>query len=125
MPRKRLFISFLGVFVVASVITPSYGWEWQGRCGLSRSSLQTCTITKGDAVLKGEIGMLYTYRLPSGKEFERFMPSEGRGRACAEEGYMRQTSKTWFPIRSICEGDLIMHQLPTGNNMLIEIYDSP
>lgn len=119
------YVSLAGVCFISSAHLPAYGWEWNGKCGTSSSALQTCRIKKGDAVLKGEVGTLYTYTLPSGQAYERFMPTSSRGRACQEEGLMREAGKSWFPIRSICVDSLIIHELPTGNRMLVELYDSP
>ena len=117
-------ITGFGVFGLSG--QAALAWEWYAGCGKSASSLVNCKITKGDAVYQNQIGMLYTYTLPSGVRYERFMASATRGRMGNEKGLMRQSGKSWFPIRTIMSNDgLIIHQLPTGNNMLVEQNTSP
>ena len=103
----------------------AFAWEWNAGCGKSANSLVNCVITKGDAVYQDQVGMLYTYTLPSGIKYERFMATASRGVMGNEKGFMRQSRKSWFPIRTIMANGLIVHQLPSGNNMLVEQNTSP
>ena len=115
--------SIIGIFGVFSQAV--FAWEWTALCGKSATSLDNCTITKGDAVHEGQVGMLYTYTLPSGIRYERFMATASRGIMGNEKGVMRQSGKSWFPIRTIMNNGLIVHQLPSGNKMLVEQNTSP
>jgi hypothetical protein len=113
----------IGIYGISS--QSAFAWEWTARCGKSATSLVNCTITKGDAVHEGQVGMLYTYTLPSGIRYERFMATASRGIMGNENGVMRQSSKSWFPIRTTMSSELIIHQLPSGNSMLVEENTSP
>jgi hypothetical protein len=32
-----------------------HAWEWKGKCGITKSTISTCTFIKGDGALPGEI----------------------------------------------------------------------
>jgi hypothetical protein len=34
---------------------PVHAWEWKGKCGITKSTISTCTFIKGDGALPGEI----------------------------------------------------------------------
>ena len=126
MKRNHYFLALIAGFGVFGLSgQPAFAWEWNAGCGKSATSLVNCTITKGDAVYQDQVGMLYTYTLPSGVRYERFMATTNRGRMGNEKGFMRQSGKSWFPIRTVMNNGLIIHQLPSGNNMLVEQNTSP
>jgi hypothetical protein len=52
------------------VATAVHASEWKGKCGISKSTITTCTFIKGDGALGGETGTSYTYALPSGDRFQ-------------------------------------------------------
>jgi hypothetical protein len=99
--------------------------EWKGNCGISKSTITTCTFIKGDGALGGETGASYTYVLPSGDRFQRFVADSIAGGICDSPGLMRKNNGPWFRIATSCSGPFIIHSLPTGNSMLVEIYDTP
>jgi len=103
----------------------AYAWEWKGKCGVSKSTVSTCTFVKGDGALRGETGTTYTYILPTGDRFMRFVADAESGQICESPGLMRKNNGPWFRIETSCQGPFIVHSLPTGNSMLVEIYDTP
>lgn len=125
MPMKSSLSVFASLVSLCLTGQAALAWEWSAFCGKSATSLNNCTITKGDAVLDREVGMLYTYTLPSGLRYERFMATATRGRMGNESGFMRQSGKSWFPIRTTMNGRFIVHQLPSGDTMLVEENTSP
>jgi|694.fasta_scaffold13955_5 hypothetical protein len=104
---------------------PLHAWEWKGKCGITASTIARCTFIKGDGALGGETGKSYTYILPSGDRFQRFVADSISGAICDSPGLMRKNDGPWFRITTSCQGPLIIHSLPTGNSMLVEICDTP
>lgn len=119
--KMSLVIPFVAVVLLAH---ETDALEWQVKCGTARSSTSSCTLVKGEAALKGETGTSYTYILPSGDRFQRFVPDPDKGTICESGGSMRKNNGSWFRISTYCEGKHIIHSLPSGNTMLVEIYDS-
>jgi hypothetical protein len=120
------------VILLAALITfqsiapdPVGAWEWKGKCGMKKSTIVNCTFTKGDGALAGENGTSYTYILPSGDRFQRFVADSISGAICESPGLMRKNDGPWFRITTTCLGPFIIHSLPTGNSMLVEVYDTP
>jgi hypothetical protein len=105
--------------------TPVHAWEWKGKCGITKSTIATCTFIKGNGALGGETGTSYTYILRSGDRFQRFVADSISGAICDSPGFMRNNDGPWFRITTSCQGSFIIHSLPTGNSMLVEIYDTP
>ena len=103
---------------------PVHAWEWKGKCGITKSSITNCTFIKGDGALGGETGTSYTYMLPSGDRFQRFVADSISGAICESPGLMRKNDGPWFKITTSCLGPFIIHSLPTGNSMLVEVYDT-
>lgn len=98
--------------------------EWKTVCGFSVSRTSTCLVKKGDAALNGAGGYMYTYRLQSGDIIEIFQPYDGSG-ICSGENQTRKNGQTWFRTNRICEGSWITEQLPSGNTMFVQVYDTP
>ena len=67
---------------------------------------------------------MYTYRLQSGDIIEIFQPYDGSG-ICSGENQTRKNGQTWFRTNRICEGSWITEQLPSGNTMFVQVYDTP
>jgi hypothetical protein len=104
---------------------PVHAWEWKGKCGITKSTISTCAFVKGDGALRVETGTSYTYILPSGDRFQRFVADSVSGAICDSLGLMRKNNGPWFIIATSCQGPFIIHYLPTDNSMLAEIYDTP
>jgi hypothetical protein len=124
-PGKNSILSFLILLELILGGGSANAWEWKGKCGISKSSVTTCIFIKGDAAMNGENGTRYTYSPPSGDRFQRFVPDSAAGSICESSGFMRKNNGPWFEINTYCEERYIIHSLPTGNSMLVEIYETP
>ncbi|MBC1262508.1 hypothetical protein FQK07_14880 [Synechococcus sp. BSF8S] len=122
--RINTIKSFLLSAAALLIAAPVGAWEWTGGCGVTKASVTSCTFIKGDAALDGITGMNYTYVLPSGDRFQRFSP-DGEGGICSGNGLMRKNEGAWFKVNTSCDGGYIIHSLPSGHSMLIEIYATP
>ena len=125
MNDRRLTLSLVFIIGVLFSQRTAIAVEWKGQCGISKSTVSECMFIKGDAALNGNIGTSYTYVLPSGDRFQRFVPDYAPGSICESQGSMRKNNGPWFDISTFCEGKFIVHSLPSGNSMLVEIYDTP
>lgn len=103
---------------------PAQAVEWRGHCGVPKASVASCTFIKGDAALDGETGMSITYVLPSGDTFQKFTPDSAGGSICNSVGLMRKNNGAWFKVHTSCEDGFIINSLPSGNSMLIEVYET-
>ncbi len=123
----------LSTFVAAAAVigssfifsNPSKAAEWDTACGVSRSRLTSCRVSKGDAFLRGSNGISYTYKVSNIGTMQRFTP-HGNGTACNQRGYMRKDFGPWFNDRSYCQrsggNTYEIYQLPSGNSMLVELH---
>ena len=124
--KTEQVIALIALSAFESILPyPAHAWEWKGKCGVTRSTIENCTFIKGDGALGGEIGTSYMYVLRSRDRFQRFVADSISGAICESSGLMRKNDGPWLRITTSCLGPYIIHSLPTGNSMLIEIYDTP
>ena len=106
-----------------TVCRETKAYEFETICGLTANTVSTCHVKKGDAVLDGEVGLLYTYHLQSGDKIEVFQPDRGSG-VCSGNNKVRKNLQYWFPTSRVCKGDWIEEVLQSGNTIFVTVADS-
>ncbi len=112
-------LTFLGTVLP---IDHANAYEWQAQCGTNSSKMVTCKVKKGDAILEGAQGTMFTYTMPDKKTFKWFMPNGTLHCNWRENTKLKMPSGSWFTVSyAYCDDSdsTIKYQLGSGNVVFI------
>jgi hypothetical protein len=115
-----LLISFL---IAETAMHPqkALGTEWVTTCGRIKNQKERCRVVKGDAVLNGLQGMLFTIVFSNGEKRQFFTTPEDTARQpfCRSSVKVRKVNGAWLSANVDCWDDNGWtrqgFQLPSGD----------
>lgn len=119
---KKLMLSItLLLALIAAAPKKAYGFEWETTCGRTKNQKETCRVIKGDAVLNGIQGALFTIVFVNGEKRQFFTTPEDTAKQpfCSSGAKVRKTNGAWLSANVDCWDDNGWTRqgfvLPSGN----------
>ena len=118
-------VLFLSISILSALIAMHpqkvFGIEWTTTCGRTKNQKETCRVIKGDAVLNGKQGILFTIVFSKGEKRQFFTTPEDTAKQpfCESSAKVRKANGAWLSANVDCWDDNGWtrqgFQLPSGD----------
>ena len=124
-PAKATIKGFLPILLISALTAmhpdKAFGVEWSTTCGRTKNQKEKCKVIKGDAVLNGFQGTLFTVVFPNDEKRQFFTTPEDTAQQpfCNSSARVRKIGGAWLSANVFCWDDNSWtrqgFQLPSGD----------